>query len=213
MSGNFNSVTMFVSLIAISLAASRAGHQPSSNDFAMATASARAPASLEAQTFKESVLAGSPIKRPLHKHTEKIRGPLSVKLELTSASPSQVGDIFVLKGVVTADASIQNIRFKWAIPAGVEIVSGAPNGTIAQLDANSPKMLEVTLKKVSDQNEQIHLQAEASISQTKFGDVAQFNTDLQEALEPSSSGTLKAAGKVQGREEESTPTHSHRVFQ
>src|SRR5688572_3699783 len=99
------SIIMFVSLVAIAMAANRAediAYQPSVG------VGTRGPASL-ASKKDLGFLAG----KDILKHTHKLRGPLSARVELVGDRPVQDGDVFVLKGIVSADAQLNGVEFSW----------------------------------------------------------------------------------------------------
>lgn len=177
MSGRYTSVGLFFSLMAIALAANHANDGVSSTN-----PERRSPASFGAATYEKNI---GPFKSPsLLRHTEKLRGPLSVKLEMIGGTRvANVGEEFVLRGVVTSRSPLDATSYSWSIPEGLEVVNGAINGVLTAISANEPAVVEVTLRKTVAENLQVHLMASSSRDGMNFGDAAQFNTDIEEMLQ------------------------------
>lgn len=112
-------------------------------------------------------------------HTEKVRGPLRVRIEPVG----QNGDTFQLLGVFQSSRNLQDVAYQWALPKGSVILDGAIDGMIPHLAANQPVSIEITFRSTSLENQQIHLSAKAREGRRRFGDVAQYNTVDQEAIE------------------------------
>jgi hypothetical protein len=155
---------MFVSLLAIIVAANRA------EDFKVEAAS-RGPSSV-AQLHKEQILGvGKPV--TALRHTEKLHGPLNVRLELVG-SP---GGVFVLRGILTSREALQDAEFQWSVPEGVTVVNGALTGTVASVTPDQPGTVELTLQATTSGNKQIHLMAGVVRGGGRFSDSAQYNTE------------------------------------
>lgn len=205
------SIVMFLSVIAISIAAGRA------NDASMAvreglSVNARGPASIGGK--KEL----GHVHKDMTKHTHKARGPLSAVVELIGARPEQPGDIFVLKGVVSTESALENVEFSWSLPDGVEVVNGQTSSVIAALSAVKPFETQITLRQLSPANARVTLRVRGQDTGMRFGDMATYHTLDQQQLEAtrlemknktaeymkSSSGSPSASG-AKGNSE----THSH----
>lgn len=176
MSGQFSSVVMFCSLVAIAFAANRATENES-------PAASRRPASIN--TIKKEEKLGPFNVVSALKHTEKLRGPLSVKLEMLGPKPSAIGDVFVLRGTLVSREVLDSASYTWSVPAGVELVNGAVSGTLTSVGGDTPGVVELTFRKMSADNVQIHLMAIAVRGGSRFGDSAQYNTEVQDMLKPS----------------------------
>src|ERR1035437_7279103 len=148
MSGQFSSVIMFCSLVAIAFAANRATEH-------VLPAASRRPASIDL-IKKEEKLGPFNVASAL-KHTEKLRGPLSVKLEMLGPKPAAIGDVFVLRGTLVSREALQSANYTWSVPAGVELVNGTVSGTLTSIGGDRPGVVELTFRKVSADNVQIHL--------------------------------------------------------
>lgn len=188
MSRHFSSALMFVSVVAIALAANRAEENSSTTGKGLQ----RAPASMmSSQAQKEQILGE--FKRPSKFHyTEKIHGPVETKIELMGARPEQSGDVFVLRGTIVTSENLSDVSYKWSIPAGVQLINGQVSGVIGSVSADHPIEVELTLKKISSQNEQVHLMAGGAEGKSHFAESAQYNTDIQEYLDADRAATKKA---------------------
>src|SRR6185312_7963713 len=134
MSGQFTSIVMFASLVAIAFATNHA------TDDSILPKGPRGPASIskEIKLFK-------PVAEMV-KHTEKLHGPLHVKVEVMGAAPAAAGDIFVLRGTITAQQNIDVADFSWSIPKGVEVVNGEVAGSLKNVSPDYPGTVEITLR-------------------------------------------------------------------
>jgi len=169
----YSSVALFISLVAIAFAASRASdEEPAMNS--------RRPAAI-AMIKKEQILGPLQV-IPEIAHTEKLRGPLSVKLEMVGPRPQQVGDVFVIRGTLATRRDLNSASFTWTIPPGLEIVNGELSGTVQTLNADQPAHVELTLRKLTAENRQVHLMASSSLNNMRFGDSSLYNTDMQDLL-------------------------------
>lgn len=112
-------------------------------------------------------------------HTEKLRGPVDTKLEVVGAPAENVGETFILRGVVTSKEEISGIDIKWIIPQGLEVIRGPLQETISHLMPDQPANVELTLRKLTKENVQVHLITAGSKGSFKFGESTQFNTEDQ----------------------------------
>lgn len=164
MSIRLGSVGLFFSLIAIAFAANQADLEDHTNS--------RAPASIQVLHKQEKLGAfktGDEIR-----HTQKLRGPLSVKLEMVGPTP-QVGDTFMVRATIGSRRALNSAGYQWSLPSELELINGQLTGTVDNVDA-SPTV-ELTLKKLSADNAQIHLMASAAQGDVRFGDSTVLNTD------------------------------------
>lgn len=192
------SLIMFVCVVAIAVAADKAqdvswntaAASKSSSvapDFERAT---RGPASTTVSSSKKDILHS--VEKPVHKHTQKLRGPMGASIELVGTPPAQSGDVFVLKGVVVSEEAVKDAQFRWLIPAGVEVVSGSVRSTIAFLTPDQPFETQIVLRQVSPENARVHFKLRARGNGMKFGDSAQYNTFMQAALQASKQDLKKS---------------------
>lgn len=166
---------MFVSLVAIVFATNRAqeaAHLPNK--------SSRAPASLV--TLEKERILGPFKVAPILRHTQKLHGPLSVRIDLASPTPAEIGEVFVLRGSVFSKEDLQNVEFVWSVPPGLEVINGQLNGTLNLVSAAQARELEVTLRKTTTDNVQVHLMVNGSRNDIGFADSAQYNTEVQTML-------------------------------
>lgn len=175
------SLVMFISVIAIAIAANRADDSSSwlqqKQQEQNPGSSVRGPASVSGK--KELAFA----QKDLLKHTQKVRGPLAVSVELVGQRPEQPGDVFVLKGVVSSEAALENIEFNWGIPDGVEVVNGQTSSVIAVIGEGKPFETQITLRQISPSNARVTLRVRGHDSETRFGDTAIYHTMDQQRLE------------------------------
>lgn len=121
-------------------------------------------------------LLGPFLKPGLH-HTEKIRGPLNVAIELLHDD----GETVRLRGVITSRRALDEVEFAWSLPVGVELISGELESTL-RLARGEPYVVDLVVKKLSNNNQQIHFHAQSSAGGARFGDTAQYNTEVQQIL-------------------------------
>lgn len=188
MSGQLSTAMIFVSVIAIALAASQAEQNESGGGRMANAVTARRPASVA----KDLVLSEFDAEDVL-RHTEKVHGSVTVSIDLAGAKPTHVGDVFVLRGTIASeDEVLDRVTFKWAVPKGVRVVNGQVSGIVTGVGPGRPAVRQLTLEKVSAQNEQVHLMAGAFSGTTRFAEAAQFNTDVQDTLDTDRKAQRKA---------------------
>lgn len=166
------SVMMFLSVIAIAIASKSADDSRS-----VTTPASRGPASISGK--KELGL----LQRDLLKHTHKVRGPLATSIEVVGAAPEQPGDVFILKGVISAEQSLENIEFAWRIPAGVEIVNGEASSEVKTITEGKPFTTQITLRQLSAENARVSLRVRGRDESMRFGDSAVYHSLDQQKLE------------------------------
>jgi len=120
----------------------------------------------------------------LIKHTTKLKSSLQAELHLTSPAPEEKGDEFSLLAEVSSQSLMQDVNVKWVLPEGVELVRGSKTQTIAALTGGEVEQIAVTLKQLSDQNEQIHLKLYGQEGQgLASSQVLQFNSFKQAEID------------------------------
>lgn len=180
-----SAVTLFVSVAAIAMAASHSENQ---------AAGLRNPA----MSRKEINFAEH--KPSPFKHTEKIHGPASTRLELIGATPEKVGDVFVLKGFVEAEEQITELEFSWALAPGLELVNGVKQGTISLVNPDQAAEVQITLRNLTSENRQVHLIVSGRKGGVKYGTRAQYNTQIQPMLDAEKDATLRANQEAAAKE-------------
>lgn len=117
------------------------------------------------------------------KKTHKLKGPLAVLVQSPDMQSLEVGDTFVLVGQILSRDPLERVDFQWILPSGVEYLSGPLQGTLTHIKAHQPQSIELTLRKLEDNNLQVHLQASGKDSSMRFSEVAQFNTQYQQLIQ------------------------------
>lgn len=169
MSRQYHSIAAFVCLLAIGFAAIDAEQRNTT----------RNPASLTKKELRLGELRNDNHLR----HTHKIQGPLKASIAPSNKQLAEVGQTFVLKGLISSTQDLRNVDFKWAVPSGLEVISGQVAGQIVDVKADQPVEVHLTLRKLASENRQVHLVTGAARDGVRFGDSAQFNTEIQEMLD------------------------------
>ena len=204
MSRKSNTV-IFLSAIAIAFAANRAEDARISADTLAASQGRRV-----ANLAQKSVVAPKKsakdfvVTREIHKHTHKLSGPLTSEIKMVGTPPT-AGDIFALKGVITATSATGAVAYKWILPADVELVNGERDGSVESLNAGESREVQVTLRQLSTENEQVHLQVSGGSDVGRFATVSQHNTLTQKAIEEGHKEQLK-------KTEEHAVEHQQKIF-
>ncbi len=180
MSNNSRAIVLFIFMLAIGIATITADNNSDSFH--------RHPAQIK--TGKNWIFKEMP--NSLHRHTQKLRGPLEVQITLLGSKPEKPGDTFVLQGTISSDESLGNIDYKWGLPEGVEVVNGSVNGSLLSITGGQPVRLELTLKTLTGDNHRVHFVAGATQGQTRFADATQYNTLIQNLLDESKKELLKS---------------------
>jgi hypothetical protein len=173
---------MFISVVAIAIAANRADDssswlQQKHREQNPGATALRGPASVGGKKDIEFA------QKDMMKHTHKVRGPLAAVVELVGQRPEQPGDVFVLKGVVSSESALSNVEFSWRVPEGVEVVNGETSSVIAVLSEGKPFETQITLRQVSPSNARVVLRVRGRDSGMRFGDTAVYHTMDQQKLE------------------------------
>ncbi|MBX3020702.1 MAG: hypothetical protein KF799_03425 [Bdellovibrionales bacterium] len=191
MSSNYSALMTMTFVVAIALAANRA------EESAPTTPPGRDPAALK----KELVLGT--VEAPLHRHTEKLQGPVEAAVDLIGERPEKSGDVFVMRATISSSVALENVDYKWSLPADVQVVNGELKGQIAVLAPGKPAEVTLTLKSLSGANHQVHLIASAAKGGTRFAQSTQYNTLLEPVLDAgrknlhkSSKADAEATGKL-----------------
>ena len=117
-----------------------------------------------------------------HRHTHKLRGPMTVEWNLIGEQPVNKGDTFELEAVFTTTEYLESINAQLVIPPGVELIQGPKNFELTKLSTDAPQKMRFVFKQTSSRNEQIHLVATGAKAGLKFADSTQFNTLLEPAI-------------------------------
>lgn len=181
----FGSVGLFFSLVAITYAGKFASDDATPKR-------TRGPASIAAMQKEEKL---GPFKTVNElRHTEKLRGPLTVHVEMIGNKP-EVGDTYILRGTISSRKPLPEASYQWSVPPGVELVNGSLTGTVTGVSADQPAFVELTLRKLSADNAQVHLMANSISGGARFGDSSQYNTEVESMMTKSAkAATLDGEG-------------------
>jgi hypothetical protein len=196
-------IFLFVSVLAIALAAQEVDR----TDISIP----RKPASIVSS--KDQILGQ--VRPSAHNHTAKIRPPVQLSLAAVGAGPAKIGDVFVLRATITSDDPISNLRFKWRLPQNIEHINGVLESMIESISSSQPATIEITLKTLTAENQQVFIQISAEQSGLGFGDIAQYNTNPKAANSSTQEGI---ALKIQtndgpGEGKSATPNADRKVLQ
>lgn len=165
------STLMFtIFLVAIAVAVNRAEENTVPGDGL--TRHARGPASIAERHAPVS-------ESDAFRHTAKLHGPVTTKIEMLGEPPSAAGDVFTLRGEVVSDQDLDQVAYRWSLPGNVELIGGVATGQIDHLRANVAYFVELTLRSHDASNAQVHLLATAFARGARFAESAQFNTVMQ----------------------------------
>ena len=142
----------------------------------------RGPASILPVSDKELILKPN-FTQTTHIHTQKVKGPIQTELQILGSPATQVGETFVIKGIIKVTQQLSDVFVRWNVPEGLEIINGQLQTTIQSIQPDQPVEYLLTLRKMTAQNLQIHLMAGGSLGSTKFADGAQYNTVDQELID------------------------------
>lgn len=118
----------------------------------------------------------------LFRHTNKLRGPMTLKWNLIGEQPTTAGDIFELEAIFNSDDYIDTVSAQLVLPPGVELIQGPKTFELSKLGSDGPQKIRFVFKQTSNRNEQIHLVAKGAKPGMQFADTAQFNTLLEPAI-------------------------------
>lgn len=128
----------------------------------------------------------------------KMGAPLSTSIQRTD-----VGDVsqIHLKGTVVARRDFSKVTVGWALPEGVQLVSGNLESNSFQLSKGQTAEFEIVVSQSSGENNQIFFQAQSGDDDGNLGAVAEYNTTKQELIAKQlRANFLKAREKVKSGE-------------
>lgn len=201
MSGEYSSIVTFVFVVAIAMAAYEADNSQEP--------SGRKPASL---SKREMVLGERREVAALTRRSDKVRGPLTTSIAASHKLHPTAGESFVITGHIVSEQDLSQVKFKWAIPDGIELVNGEVSGVVQSLLANQPYKVSLTVKKLSNENRQIHFAANAERGGAAFGSSAQYNTEIQTMLDEQDELTRSSLKAKIDRVEEDQKKEELKVF-
>lgn len=138
----------------------------------------RMPASLEKQILLKELTG-------LDHHHGKAGG--SLRLEIRAPGKRSLdassGSTIALEAEVEALANLEGLRYNWRLPEGVTAEGGDLEGEIGSLAEGAKTTLQITLVSQTLENRQVHLHVYRMVNGETMGNVAQYNTVLQEKID------------------------------
>ena len=132
------------------------------------------------------------------RHTNKLRGPMTLTWSLIGDQPTSAGDIFELEATFVSEVYIESVNAQLVVPPGVELVKGSKNFEVSKLAADEPQRIRFVFRQTSNRNEQVHLVASAEKPGMRFADSIQFNTLLEPAIKQEKEILLRNSMQEQG---------------
>lgn len=132
-----------------------------------------------ASTSKQEVLNRT------HSHTHmqgKGGGSLVINVTAPAKKPIDVGSAIDLQATVEALSSLSGLKFKWIIPDGITVESGDAQGELGSIGEGETKSLGLRVVSQVADNRQIHLHVYREVGGESMGEIAQYNTVLQEKI-------------------------------
>jgi hypothetical protein len=114
-----------------------------------------------------------PSSDPGDRHTEKVTGPIAVRMELEGPAPESVGDLYKVVGYVQSSTPLDNVRLAWNISGTAQLVSGVAHETI-RLAADTETRVEITLKAIRPGAQRVQLRAAATHQGARFAAAAHY---------------------------------------
>lgn len=137
------------------------------------------------------------------KHTEKLSGPMEVRIELEGTPPDEAGDVYKLVGYVRTDQVFSNARIQWLIPSTAEWVSGTVREQVS-LSPEKEFRTELTLKAKNSAPQRVQLRASASENRSRFAASGHYNN------KPVKRDFIDKKESLKGGEE--TPQQEQKIF-
>lgn len=128
---------------------------------------------------KESPMKKTHIKR--FKHTSKLQAPFNVQIK-SEKEKIESGDTFELTGYIQSQQSMNQVKFKWVIPDGIEVINGEVEPIVSEIPVNQTIEFKLTLKSNAETNKIIHFMAESKTNESVFTNSSQFHTKAQENI-------------------------------
>lgn len=125
-------------------------------------------------------------------HTDKVRGPLASEITLVSTVSSANAKVLVLQASVSTVKDVKDVKLRWVLPAGMTLVSGSLETTIAEVTVDNPVHTQITVEQKGLSNEQIHFVAASEQPGLRFSAVSQFNTTDETYLKEQKQLVIKA---------------------
>lgn len=128
---------------------------------------------------KEAVLKGSP-----DAHLQgKGSGSLKIDIRNFGKGPITAGSSAELSATVEALADLSGLEYNWLLPEGITAEAGATKGSIGRLAQGEKTTLNLSITSSVTENRQVHLNVYRKVGGESLGEIAQFNTVLQEKID------------------------------
>jgi hypothetical protein len=124
--------------------------------------------------------------KKLHRHLsvhQKVRPPISIKIDKKSVGFIEVQQEFELIAEVQSKTPADSVQVDWKIPEGVEVIGGEVHHLISNLKANEIRSIRITLRSLTSENLQIHVVATALYGRQALVSGDQFNTVDEQDIE------------------------------
>jgi hypothetical protein len=112
------------------------------------------------------------------RHTEKVTGPIAVRIELDGAAPAKPGDVYKVVGIVKSSQAIEKVEITWLLAGGTDLVSGKAKDTVS-LEAEVEKRIEITVKAARPGAQRVNLRAAATVGSSRFAAGAHYTNRPQ----------------------------------
>lgn len=122
---------------------------------------------------------------------QKVRPPISIIIDKKSAGRIGSNQEFELTAEVSSKTKADSIQVDWQLPAGVEVIGGEVSHVISNLKANEKRVIRITLKSLSSENQQIHIIAKGNYRGESLTSGDQFNTADEEDIERAKAELVK----------------------
>ncbi|MBX7231277.1 MAG: hypothetical protein K1X29_04230 [Bdellovibrionales bacterium] len=138
------------------------------------------------------------------KMTQKVRGDLTVNLELEGSDPQGAGDEFTLNGTIQSGESIELLQLHWTFSPNIQLIEGQQQEENLSLPVPGQALQRVVRLKLKSMGKvRVYLKAMAFTENGRYGATAYYtlqNTKTAETAEP---GTLKTKNKSLSQEPKS----------
>lgn len=152
--------------------------------FASPPSADRAPSSAPAaaKLSKAEVLRGHKTKRlPV---SGKGNGLLEIAIQAPGKGAVGKGTTINLDAAIEARSDLKDLKYVWILPKdGVRVVSGSVSGDLGSLPTGQFANLQLSVISDTDENRRVHLHVYHVVNGENMGNMAQYNTVDQEAIE------------------------------
>lgn len=121
------------------------------------------------------------------------KGNSEIFIEAIDPRPGSIqpGVPFTLQAHISVVRDFPDLRVKWSLPEGMQLVAGNLKETLGHVTPDAPQDVSITVQQTSSENEQVHLSVHEFRGTVRYGAIHQFNTNFQEPTQ-AVVGQLKA---------------------